>query len=41
LDELLVRVLPDGRGCWLYPISFGKWRLGVGEPGSGGFDDVW
>jgi len=38
---LAQRVLPDGRGLWVYPLTFGRARLGVGPLGSGVMDDVW
>ena len=40
IDQPL-RVLPDGRGLWIYPMMFGKFRLGVGPIGACGLDDVW
>lgn len=35
------RVFPDGRAAWIYPLTFGRARLGVGDPRSGSMDDVW
>jgi hypothetical protein len=39
--EQPIRILPDGRGCWLVPIGYGKMRLGVGALNSSSFDDLW
>lgn len=36
-----VRVLPDGRGLWVYPLLFGEARLGIGQLDSVAMDDVW
>ena len=41
MSELLVRVLPDGRGCWVFPIGYGKARMGIGRIGSPNMDDLW
>lgn len=35
------RLLGDGRVISVYPISFGKARLGIGMAGAASMDDVW
>lgn len=35
------RVLPDGRGAWIYPLTFGRARLCVGAVGEDFYDDHW
>jgi len=38
----LVKTLPDGREVWVYPLTFGRARLGVSPAGqSEYFDDTW
>ena len=32
---------PDGRGVWLYPLTFGRVRVVVGRVGSSCYDDGW
>lgn len=44
MDEIKfdpIKVLPDGRGVWVLPMTYGKWRLVVGPVGSNGYDDAW
>jgi hypothetical protein len=35
------KLLPDGRECVVYPLTYGRARLVVGQPGSGFYDDAW
>ena len=35
------RVLPDGRGLWVYPLTFGRARLVIGPVGEDWYDDAW
>ena len=39
--SLLLRTLEDGRIMHAYPLMFGTWRVGLGQPGSDCYDDVW
>ena len=38
-------LLPDGRGVWIYPLTFGRARIVVGKVGNldglEGLDDGW
>lgn len=36
-----LKILPDGRGVWIYPLTFGRARLVVGEAGSAFYSDGW
>ena len=36
-----MRLLPDGREIWLYPLLFGKVQLCVAQPGRGWIDHAW
>jgi hypothetical protein len=38
---LAARHLPDGRSLFVYPLTFGRARLGIGPRDDGAFDDVW
>lgn len=40
-EEKLVKTLPDGRGVWLQPMTFGKVRVCVGPMDVGFYDDGW
>lgn len=40
-DYLWIRQLDDGRAIYLLPMLHGNTRLGIGEFGDDGFDDVW
>ena len=33
--------LPDGRGGWVYPLTYGRARIVVGRIGSAVVDDGW
>lgn len=35
------RLLPDGRLLAVYPLTFGRGRLGVGPAGESHFTDEW
>lgn len=35
------RILPDGREAILFPLTYGRSRICVGEAGSAFFDDSW
>ena len=35
------KILPDGRGAWIYPLTFGRARIAVGPIGAPGYDDGW
>lgn len=35
------RDLGDGRSVWVYPLTFGRARLVVGQTGSDLWDDGW
>ncbi len=36
-----IKILPDGRGLWVYPLTFGRARLVVGPVGEDFYDDGW
>lgn len=36
-----IRILPDGRGVWIDPLTYGRARLNVGQVGSPVYDDGW
>lgn len=36
-----LRVLPDGRGVFIYPLVLGGARIGVGPVDRPCFDDLW
>lgn len=38
---LAERTLPDGRGLFVYPLTFGRARLGISPPGTAWFTDEW
>ena len=38
---LLQRVLPDGRGVWIYPQTYSKARIVVGPLSMSRIDDGW
>lgn len=38
---MITKRLPDGREATIYPLTFGRARVGVGEPGSMAFQQVW
>lgn len=40
-DYLAKRVLPDGRGLWVVPLTYGRARLHIGALGAYAFDDGW
>lgn len=40
-EHLSVRELGDGRAVYLLDMLFGNLRLGIGELGAPGLDDVW
>ena len=33
------KILPDGRGVWVYPLSYGRARLCIGRVGSVELED--
>jgi len=35
------KVLPDGRGLWIMPLTYGRARIGIGRIGSVVFDDTY
>jgi hypothetical protein len=35
------RILPDGRGLWIYLLTFGRARIAVGPLGQETYDDAW
>lgn len=35
------KLLPDGRGAWIYPLTFGRARIVVGPLRSSTLDDGW
>lgn len=37
----ITRQLDDGRALMVYPLTYGRARLGVGPAGEAWFDDVW
>ena len=44
-DEPL-RIRPDGRGVWIYPLTFGRAKIAIGQgPGQPGYgkwiDEHW
>lgn len=39
--SLATRLLEDGRELTVYPMTFGKARLCIGDPDSGMYDDGW
>lgn len=41
MTEPPLRILTDGRGVWVYPLTFGRGRLVVGALGVGWTDDGW
>lgn len=40
-DYFFHRVAQDGRGIWVYPLTFNRARLVIGELGSAFVDDAW
>lgn len=40
-DYFYTKVLPDGRGVYVFPLLLGRARLGIGLHGSEFIDDVW
>jgi hypothetical protein len=40
-DILAEKPLPDGRMAQVYPLTFGRARLGVGQPDQQWYDDEW
>lgn len=39
--NLAHRVLKDGRALWVYPLTFGRARIVIGQEGSPFIDDSW
>lgn len=39
--EQPAKILPDGRGAWIYPLTFGRARILVGPIGDWFTDDGW
>lgn len=40
-DEYGRRLLPNGKEVVTYPLTYGRARLVVGEPGSRFYEDAW
>lgn len=36
-----IKILPDGRGVWIYPLTFGRARIVVGPIGDSFYSDSW
>ena len=41
LGSIAYRALKDGRELVVYPLLFGRARLGIGKQGVGMLDDQW
>jgi hypothetical protein len=42
MTYLATRILPDGRGLYIYPLTFSRARLGISPPGDTyTFTDEW
>lgn len=40
-DEYPSLPLPDGRRAWVFPLTFGRARIGVGRSEDHALDDIW
>lgn len=40
-EEQPAKILPDGRGAWIYPLTFGRARIVVGPIGESLLDNGW
>lgn len=36
-----IKILPDGRGIWIDPLTFGRARINIGPVDSACYDDGW
>ena len=41
VKSVAARVLLDGRGLWVYPLTYGRARLVIGPPDVDWYDDGW